>query len=41
VARLRLLTDNHVRQPIIEALRTRGWDAAAFTYAIEYIKPER
>ena len=21
-----LLTDNHVRQPIIKALRARGWD---------------
>jgi hypothetical protein len=26
VAGLPLLTDNHVRQPIIKALRTRGWD---------------
>ena len=26
MAGLPLLTDNHVRQPIIKALRARGWD---------------
>lgn len=26
MARFPLLTDNHVRQPIVDALRRRGWD---------------